>query len=55
MIPCYVRELLENSAVPAKLQAFISSVEAQRNKKISAADADGLVAAAQEIIARLQN
>ena len=31
------------------LEAFINTVEAQRGKKISEADADSLIAAAQEI------
>jgi hypothetical protein len=37
------------------LQAFINAVEAQRGNKISDADADALIAAAQEIIAVLNS
>ena len=35
------------------LEAFINAVEAQRGTKITEADADALIAAAQEIIALL--
>ena len=37
------------------LEAFINAIEAQRGKKISDADADALIAAAQEIIELLSN
>jgi len=36
------------------LEAFINAVEAQRDKEISSADADELIAAAQAIIAQLE-
>ena len=47
---------IEARIMPAvnQLNAFINQVEAQRGKKISEADADALIAAAQEIIALIE-
>jgi hypothetical protein len=43
-----------NDVAPVNtLEAFINAVEAQRGTKITEADADALIAAAQEIIALL--
>ena len=39
-----------DKAAVNSLEAFINAVEAQRGKKIPEADADDLIAAAQEII-----
>lgn len=48
-------DINQNNDVAAinTLGAFINAVEAQRGKKITEADADALIAAAQEIIAAL--
>jgi len=45
-------DINENNDVAAinTLEAFINAVEAQRGNKISEADADALIASAQEII-----
>jgi hypothetical protein len=40
----------QDKAAVGKLNAFINSVEAQRGKKISEADADALIQTVQEII-----
>ena len=47
-----LEDINENNDVAAVnlLEAFINAVEAQYSKKISEADADALIAAAQEII-----
>ena len=42
-----------NAAAVNGLQAFINAVEAQRGVHISSADADALIAAAEQIIALL--
>ena len=44
----------QDNAAVNQLNAFINQVEAQRGKKISEADADALIAAAQEIIALIE-
>ncbi len=50
-----LQDLNENNDIAAinALQAFINAVEAQRGNKISDADADILISAAQAIIDRL--
>jgi hypothetical protein len=40
----------QDKGAVGKLNAFINSVEAQRGKKISEADADALIQTVQEII-----
>ncbi len=42
-----------DAAAVNTLEAFINAVEAQRGKKIPEAEADALIAAAQEIIEQL--
>jgi len=44
-----------DAAAINSLQAFINAVQAQSGKKISQADADSLIAAAQQIIDLLTN
>lgn len=50
-----LQDVNENNNVAAcgSMQSFINSVEAQRNKKITSAQADELIAAAQQIMTAL--